>query len=161
PSTIALLADRLTSQGDTALAAGILQSALQKYPADFWLNHQMAYMLWMTRPPRLDASLRYYGVAMAIRPQSPGAPLTLGVALLRQGAFAEAAIEFKEAIRLKPDYAGAYVDLGVAYEQLKRYDEALQNFRRAAELQADYAEPHECMARVFSAMGNRPEAIAE
>jgi serine/threonine-protein kinase len=161
PSTIAILGNQLMAQGDLPLAASILQAALQKHPADFWLNHQIGFMYSLMQPPRLDASLRYYGVAMAIRPQSPGVRLNLGLALLRKGAFAEAEAEFREAIRLKPDYGGAYVDLGSAYEQQKRYDEALKQYNRAAEVEPNLEQAHEGLGRIFSIKGQRPEAVAE
>jgi eukaryotic-like serine/threonine-protein kinase len=161
PSTIAILADQLMALGDLPLAAKILQAALQKYPADFWLNHQIGYMYTLMQPPRLDASLRYYGVAMALRPQSPGVRVNLGMALLRKSAYAEAEAEFREAIRLKPDYGGAYVDLGSVYEQQKKYDEALKHYQKAVEVEPKLEQAHEALARVFSLKGQRPQAIAE
>src|SRR5262249_42171924 len=150
PSTIAILGNQLMTQGDLPLAASTLQAALQKYPADFWLNHQIAFMYSVMQPPRLDASLRYYGVAMALRPQSPGVRLNLGLALLRKGAFAEAEEEFRQALRLKPDYGGAYVDLGSVYEQQNQYDEALKQYQRAAEVEPKLEQAHEGLARIFS-----------
>jgi serine/threonine-protein kinase len=100
-------------QGEKALA--LLQKARRQYPGDFWINFGLAYCLAHAKPPRLDDAIRFYTVAVTLRPQSPGAHLNLGAALSDKGDHLEEAVaEIAQAIRLKPDFAAAHARLEAA-----------------------------------------------
>lgn len=56
----------------------------------------------------------------ALRPQSPGAHLSLGAALMDNGQLEEAIDAFRKAVQLNPDYAEAYANLGLVLTNLGR-----------------------------------------
>jgi len=62
---------------------------------------------------------------VALRPQSPGAHLNLGVTLKDKGKLDEALAQFQEAIRLKSDYAEAHVGLGVTLARKGKLEQAI------------------------------------
>ncbi|MCP4625161.1 MAG: tetratricopeptide repeat protein [bacterium] len=52
----------------------------------------------------------------------------LGAALLRDGSFAEAAEQFKTALKIKPDYVDAHYNLGYALSRLGNLDAGIYHF---------------------------------
>ena len=83
-ATLALLG-RSTEAPPGARGAGpigeLLRRAQQRFPSDFWINETLGWVLHKLEPSRLEEAIGFYRVAVAIRPQSPGAHLQLGVAL--------------------------------------------------------------------------------
>src|SRR5262249_9587822 len=55
-----------------------LRRAQERRPDDFWSNHELALYLQSSRPPRWEEAVRYYSIAVSLRPRSPGARLNLG-----------------------------------------------------------------------------------
>src|SRR5262249_37989827 len=98
---LSLLGRALHSIGQFERAEALLRKARQQHPGDFWANHILAQALYNARPPRLDEAIGFYMAAVALRPQSPGAHVNLGNALLDKGRLEEAIAEYQEAIRLK------------------------------------------------------------
>jgi serine/threonine protein kinase/cytochrome c-type biogenesis protein CcmH/NrfG len=136
PATLGLLAGHLAFQTrfvtPEALqaAAELLQRAQQRYPADFWLNHNLAVMLANNvHPPRLEEAIGYYRVAVALRPQSPGTFLNYGAALKKKGDLLGAIAAYREAIRLKSDYASAKTELAQTLADTGQIDEAITTCR--------------------------------
>jgi serine/threonine-protein kinase len=99
------LAKALGKQGRWGEAVELLEAARRCRPGDFWLNNDLGWAYRRTKPPRPDEAVRYFSVAAALRPKSPGARLNLGVALRDLKRPEEAAEEFRKALELKPDYA--------------------------------------------------------
>src|SRR5207247_2016203 len=112
--TLARLGEALREAGASEAAVALLRRAQQWHPGDFWLNHELAFTLMYSQPPRPREAVRFYTAALALRPRSPGTHLNLGVALSDMGDYAGAIAAFREALRLKPDYAAAHNNLGVA-----------------------------------------------
>jgi tetratricopeptide (TPR) repeat protein len=110
--------------GLAARAVGLLREGQRRYPGDFWVNHQLARLLEMGKPPQLEEAIRFYTAALALRPQSPGVYLNLGNALNAKGRLDEAEAAARKAIELKPDYAAAHHNLGIALYDQGRLDEA-------------------------------------
>ncbi len=95
--------------------AAMLAQARQRHPDNFWINHTLGYIaLEKTRPPRLEEAIRYFSIAIALRPRSPATHLSLSRALIFAGRPEECIAECREAIRLKNDYAEAHNNLGYA-----------------------------------------------
>src|SRR5205823_924288 len=110
----------------------------------FWINEVLGTLLLLqSNPPRPKEALPFLMVAVALRPQSPGAHVNLDKALYELGYVDEAIAEDREAIRLMKDYAEAHYNLGVGLLEAKgQLDEAIAEFREAIRLKKDYAEAH-------------------
>jgi tetratricopeptide (TPR) repeat protein len=65
-----------------------------------------------------------------------------GNKLIEQGAYAEAAALYEEAVKLDSSHAEALNNLGSALSQLGRYDEAEQCFREAMAAKPNFSDPH-------------------
>jgi serine/threonine protein kinase/Flp pilus assembly protein TadD len=143
----------------------LLRQMQQRNPADFWINHTLASLLYHGQPPRLEEAIRHCMIAVVIRPQSPGAHLTLGNALRRNGQQDEAILEFREAIRLNDEYADAHSNLGVALEDKfpleDKLDEAIAEFRKAIQINKDHLLAHAHHGAALRRKGRLDEADAE
>ena len=58
----------------------------------------------------------------------------IGISLFKEGDYAGAEREFREAVNLKPDDAESYYKLGEALEKQGKYEEAMPVFQKAIEL---------------------------
>jgi len=77
-----------------------------------------------------------------LAPRAFKAHNSLGLALLEQNRYAEAARSFERAIELRPDFALAHNSLGLALYNLGLRDDALEQFRLALHFQPDNARAH-------------------
>ena len=82
-----------------------------------------------------------------------------GVALVKSGKYANAAVEFERAVKLNPDFAVGYNNLGATYNSLARYEDAIVALRRAIQLAPKYAEAHYDLGVAFHNLGRYGEAI--
>jgi serine/threonine protein kinase/tetratricopeptide (TPR) repeat protein len=137
------------------------RQAQQRHPADFWINHELAFYLHHRKPPRLEEAVGFYRVALALRPHSPGVYFALGTALQGSGRLDEAIAAYKEALRLKPDYVSAHSVLGSALQDKGRLDEAIAEHREALRLKPEYAVAHSNLGAALWGKGQLDEAIAE
>jgi Flp pilus assembly protein TadD len=162
PTSLVLLAVALIGRGERERAERVLRCAWRQDPRDFWVNHKLGEAQWSkghyTRP---EEAIRFASVAVAIRPRSFAAHNNLGIALKDARRLAEAALEFRAALRIWPDGAYARNNLGNVLAEQGKLEEAAAEFRAAGRLQPDYASPHDGLATVLSAQGKPAEAIAE
>jgi Flp pilus assembly protein TadD len=159
PATVVLLGNALFSLGDSPRAATVLAAAQQQHPHDFWINHSLAFVLVNSRPAQPGWAVGYYRAALAVRPDSAGAQLNLGYALLAQGERAEAAAAFRRAVALQPGWAEAHFNLGVALHA--QGDRAgATAFGQAAALKPDWAEAHFNLGVALYAQGDQAGAAA-
>lgn len=82
----------------------------------------------------VDAAIAAYRRAASIRPDAPEVDRDLGVLLLQQAAYSDAAGHLERAITLDRDDKSAWNALGVAYQKLMRYRDASAAFDRALAL---------------------------
>lgn len=75
--------------------------------------------------------------AVAKRPANARAHNNLGIALSREGRYAEATGHFLEAVRLKTDYAEAYNSLGIVLERQDRLEPAIEQFQAGLTIKPD------------------------
>jgi serine/threonine protein kinase/Flp pilus assembly protein TadD len=160
PEELFLLDQSLRQRGAQEGAVTLLRRAQEAFPGDFWINHDLGKALQQSRPPRYEEAIRFLTAATALRPQSPGAHLNLGLAFLNRGRLDEAIAAFRKAIALKRDYATAHNDLGLALVRKNRQDEAIAAFRQAVRLKPDYAKAHANLGNALLAIGEVDEAVA-
>jgi tetratricopeptide (TPR) repeat protein len=163
PNTSSLL--ELPSHGFEQVSdervTALLLRAQQRRPADFWINHSLARSLANAQSPRLAEAIGYYRAAVALRPQSPGAHLDLGVALKTQGRLDEAAAEYREAIRINKDYPFSHNNLGNALVDKGQLEEAIAEYREAIRLKKDYVTAHSNLGCALAKKGQSDQAIAQ
>jgi tetratricopeptide (TPR) repeat protein len=141
--------------------AARLRRAQQRHPGDFWLNETLGLLLLEEQPPRLEEAIRYLSVAVALRPQSPGARVNLGVGLAVKGHLEEAIAEYREALRLNEDSPIAHYNLGSALRLKGHLDEAVAECREAVRLKKDDPEAHYGLGTALSEKGQLDAAVAE
>lgn len=86
-----------------------------------------------------------------------GARANLGVALARQGRWAEAAEALEAAAALAPLGPDLRFDLGLAYRHLGRYDEARAQYEQAARLAPDDVEIAYNLGILYEVYLNQPD----
>jgi serine/threonine protein kinase/Flp pilus assembly protein TadD len=153
PGTVLLLAEVLRLSDNLDAAVALLAKGQRAHPHDFWMNHHLAFCLAKRKPPRLNDAIRYYTAAVALRPQSPGARVNFGDALLLAGQLDEALLELREAVRLKPDHAMAWNDLGAVLEEKAQVDDAIDAYREAGRLDPTLSLAHHNLGFVLLTRG--------
>ena len=161
PATVVLLGAALAGIGERPLAVDVLRSAQQQQPNDFWINHQLALNLSVLKPSRPGEAVGYYRAALALRPDSPGAHLNLGIALSDQGDLADAVAEYKKAIALKPEYPQAHYNLGIALHDQRDLPGAVAELKKAIDLKRDFAQAHHNLGHALRGQRDMPGAVAE
>ncbi len=146
PTTLFLFVTAVTFQQANDEAMQIKLRNLQRQHAnDFWLNFALAQYFEHTEPPRWDEAVRFYSVALGLRPDAASVHNNLGAALHKSGRRAEAIAEYRRAIELSPDTYFIYFNLGVALAEQGQSDEAKIHLRKALELGRDNAALQEML----------------
>jgi serine/threonine protein kinase/Flp pilus assembly protein TadD len=155
PARLEMLS-RFLAKYNRGAAVNFLHKAQQRYPDDFWINHELAFYLCELKPPRSQEAIGFYRAALALRPNSPGVHLNLGLALQARGDFTSAETEIREAIRLQPEYVEAHNSLGsVLYDGKHDYDGAAAEFRWAVDRKPDEARYHFNLGLALNAKGEQ------
>jgi tetratricopeptide (TPR) repeat protein len=160
-TTLQLLALSLYRVGFLDAAVSLLRRAEQRRPADFWINHQLAFALMLMKPPRAAEAVGYYRAALVVRPKSPGVLLNLGNALSDAGYKDEAVTAYRKAIRLRADYVSAHVNLAKELRDNKQRDEAMAESEEAVRLAPASGFAHFSLAESLNAKGRADEAMIE
>jgi serine/threonine protein kinase/Flp pilus assembly protein TadD len=126
-------------------------------PEDFWIN----YYLGRLHDRNRKEGIPYLMAAVALRPQSPGARLGLGNALLHTGQVVKAIAEYRAAIRLKKDFPAAHNNLGSALRDKGDVDGAIAAIHAALRLKPDLPEAHNNLGIALRTKGDVGGAIAE
>jgi serine/threonine protein kinase/Tfp pilus assembly protein PilF len=159
PATLIALAYTLewAQLADSALRTW--QDGQYAYPGDFFLNLQFGNLL----NERKDhaGALRYYSVAVSLRPDSSVAHNNLGLALDNQAKLDEAVAEYHKAIERDPKYAPAHSNLGDALRDQGKLDEAVAECRTAIDYDPKLAPAHNNLGNALRDQGKLDEAVAE
>ncbi len=138
-------------------ALAVLRQAQQRYPADLWINHWLAFNL---SNRNLAEAIGYYRAAVASYPSCPGVYINLGNALRAQGDLAGAIACFRKAIEFSPKAALAYTNLGLALQAQGDLAGAIVCYRQAIEYRPRYARAHFSLGNALRAQGDLAGAIA-
>jgi tetratricopeptide (TPR) repeat protein len=159
-ASLAALGNVLCDLGAPNQAVEMLRAAQRRHPTDFWINHGLGWAFEHAKPPQLEEAIRFYTVAVALRPHSPGTWLNFGNSLYHKGRLDEAIAAYQEAIRLKPDYAMAHNNLGNPLLNQGKLDEAIIAYQAAIRFQPDFAMAHDNLGSALRKQGKLDEAIA-
>jgi tetratricopeptide (TPR) repeat protein/serine/threonine protein kinase len=136
------LASDLRAVGELAAAAQLLRAGQERYPDDFWLNHQLGTVLGELKPAQTEEAVRFLTVALALRPRSPGAYVNLGVALHDKGDEERSIRCYRAAVEISPRYAWAHYNLGNALKAKGDVDGAIRSYRSALDSNPQFAAAH-------------------
>jgi serine/threonine-protein kinase len=160
PGTLLLLSYALRDRVSYNAAAELLLRAQQRYPADFWINHDLAEALRRGQPARLPEALRFISVAAALRPDSAAVQYNLAGVLMDLGRRDEAVIVYRRALAQRPDFAGAHAWLGSALVRLGKLDQGIASCDRAIKLRPDFFEAHNIRGDALRLKGRLSESEA-
>lgn len=158
PQTVLLLYRALRASGEREESLRLIRRARDIYSGDFWINQRLGMALQTSQPPRLEEAIRFLTAAVAVRPDSPGARLNLGVALADLSRFDEAIAEYRESIKLKPSYTQAHYNLGLALDASNRPDEAIAAYKQVATLVPNSSTTHMTLGLAYLKQGRLAEA---
>jgi serine/threonine protein kinase/Flp pilus assembly protein TadD len=159
PEELFLLHMSLTQRGAREGALALLRRAQERFPGDFWINHDLGMALQTCQPPQRAEAIRFLTAAVAVRPESAGARFDLGKALLKQGRLDEAIGAFRKATELNGDYVQAHNDLGFALNRKGRLDEAVAAYLQALQRKPDFTLAHANLVTVLIDKGQVDEAL--
>ncbi|HEY7155142.1 MAG TPA: protein kinase [Gemmataceae bacterium] len=125
--SLAINAKALAGMKEWAAAELLLRAGLERNPGDFWLNHELGRLLQDQQPPRAEEAVRYLTAALALRPNSPGVRLNLGLALHYKGDVKGAIRCYRAALLISPKDTNAHLSQSDTY----RMDEAIAERRVA------------------------------
>jgi serine/threonine protein kinase/Tfp pilus assembly protein PilF len=132
PKTLWLLGLTLREVGALDRAMRLLQRAQHQYPTDLWINELLGHFSWNAfQPRRTEDALRYYSIALALRPERPKLHLMMVHILTASGALDEAVAECSKIIELEPNSTLGWTFRGNLYSQLKQPNKSLADFDRA------------------------------
>jgi Flp pilus assembly protein TadD len=158
PTTAVAIALRLARLGSGSRGEQVLRPVQQVHPSDFSVNHVL-YELVAKTPARREEALGFLRVAVAVKPDSPGAHRNLGVVLKEQGKREEAEKECRRALHLKEDFPRAHNTLGTVLAEQGKWAEAEKEYRRALQLKEDYPAAHTNLGVLLAHQGKFGEAI--
>ncbi|MCI0377130.1 MAG: tetratricopeptide repeat protein [Gemmataceae bacterium] len=159
PQALFLLERALYTCGAKQEAIALLVRAQTAYPGDFWTNQNLGSALLSCHPPQMDDAIRFLTAAVALRPDSPGTRLNLGIAFAAKGRHEEAIAACRKAIALKPDFPHAHYGLGRSQWSKGRLDDAIASYQQAVEWKIDFAEAHAELGGVLAEKGRLDEAV--
>ncbi|GEM_PF-1949720 len=94
-----------------------------------------------------------YQKAVQLDPYNALAHNNLGICLLNEKQYYQAAQEFDSAMKLAPQAAEPQFNLAVLYETVGKLDQASEHYSRALELDSQSAKYRVCLARTYLKRG--------
>ncbi|HEV3237957.1 MAG TPA: tetratricopeptide repeat protein, partial [Gemmataceae bacterium] len=151
----------LQTTKDFQQAETLLRRGRQQHPEDFWINEELGILLLQATPSRRDEAIPFLMIAVALRPQSPGARVNLGFALAAKNELDGAIAEYRHAIEIDPGYASAHTNLAIALASKNNLEEAVAEFRKAVELDPTESDAHFNLGTALLDKNDLDGAIAE
>jgi serine/threonine-protein kinase len=158
PQALLMLGLGLDACGARQQSQAVLRRAQERYPNDFWINHELGMQVLLQDNPA--EAVRYFTACAALRPESPGPYINLGSALDRAGDLEGAIAVYHHALSLKPETATAYANLGHALLQKGDTAGALAAWRRGLALRPDDVGMHNDIGVALSRQGDPEGAVA-
>jgi serine/threonine-protein kinase len=162
PATLWLLGVTLKELGDVDKAVDLLKRAQQHYPGDLLINDTLGDFSWNAfQPPRTDDALRFYSMALVLRPTRPQLHLMVGEVLSAKKDVEGAIREFQAALEIDPNNAGAHFHLGNALHDKKDLEGAIREFQAVLKINPNHAGTHFNLGNALMGKGQVEDAIGE
>jgi thioredoxin-like negative regulator of GroEL len=97
--------------------------------------------------------------ALRLNPRYAEAYFNLGVCLMNQGQFDEAAIQFAQAVAIRPDHAEAHINLGSILAGQGKMEEAVKHYLESIKAHPENALAHKNLGVVLFGQGKIKEAL--
>jgi tetratricopeptide (TPR) repeat protein len=150
PATLWLLGMSLKEAGAPDKAMELLKRAQHQYPRDLWINDTLGDLSWSAfHPPHTDDALRFFSIALTLRPTRPQLHVMVAQALSAKGAAAEALLEFQSALELDPNSAWVHLSLGYALSHNKDLDGAIREYQAGLKTDPNNAWAHSNLGAVL------------
>jgi tetratricopeptide (TPR) repeat protein len=120
-----------------------------------WIS--LAHVLEKTKP---DDAIAAYQQASKLQPKDPEPYLSAGVLLENEGKFADAQIQYKQALVIDPS-SDALTALANLYMRGRRFPDAEESLHRLVAAQPENAAAHIQLGRVLAAEGKNDAAVSE
>jgi serine/threonine protein kinase/tetratricopeptide (TPR) repeat protein len=141
-----------------------LRAAVDRYPDDVWLHHDLYLICQNVQPPDYVEALRHASAASVLRSDNALFHAAVGDCYFALGSYDQAVAACDKAINLNPDAAYlAYITKGGALSRKKDSDGAIAAFREAYRLYPDLQPPRALRSLVSALMnaGRYTEALQE
>ncbi len=149
----------LQKLGQLGTAEQVLRAGVERYPNDFWLNHNLGILLKQLSPPKTEESVRFLTVALALRPRSAAVHLNLGNALRLKPDLDGSIRCYQAALAIDSNYAWAHNNLGAALHAKGDHEGAIRSFRAALALDPGNPMANRNLGLVLDTRGDRDAAI--
>jgi serine/threonine protein kinase/tetratricopeptide (TPR) repeat protein len=123
-----------------AACRSFLRAAVDRYPHDVWLHHDLFNVCQYGKAPDYAEALREASARSVLRPDSVKFHYDVGDCYIGLKSYDHAVVAFRKAIRLNPNYLWAHVNLGYSLGRTDRHAEALQVVLDALRQHPDWAE---------------------
>jgi tetratricopeptide (TPR) repeat protein len=153
------LCRNLSDAGQHAAARSLLRAAVERYPHDIWLHHDLFGDCMRARPPDYAEALRHASDASALRPGSGYFQVRVADSYFRLGAYDRAAAAYRKAIAVSHDFGYAYVRLGDVLAKQKDWDGAIAAQREAVRLWPKAPSTHLYLGISLATAGRPAEAL--
>ena len=147
----------LFSQGKISQALEVVQDLFKDYPNEpILFNISGACYAGLGQ---LDAAVKSYEEAIAIKPDYAKAHFNLAGTLHDLGQLDAAIISYEKTIEIKSDFAEAHNNLGNVFKELQQDDAAIQSYKKALVINPEYVESHYSLGIIFQELGQFESAI--
>jgi eukaryotic-like serine/threonine-protein kinase len=160
PATLWWLGDSLSKAGDAEAAAAFLRRSLLLYPADSFLHHKLAQVLWwgLRRAPE---SIAHAQAALALRPESAAAWNTVGVVRNDGLRDPDGGIRaLRRAVELQPRTAAYHSNLGYALRGKGELVACVAACREAIRLDPGHVPAYDNLGLALQDTGDLDGAVA-
>ncbi len=140
PTWLSMGGNFFTGRSDPDTAIAILVSAQRFYPNHFFVNVNLGRAYLARRPPKYNEAIRFFSIAVALRPDSTAAHDELGTALRGSGDFDAAKKEYERTIDIVPGHLAAYFAIADICRQQGQSTEALTILTKARGISKRLAE---------------------
>jgi tetratricopeptide (TPR) repeat protein len=155
PQMLHLIGLLLPEQGG---AESWLRQAVRAHPADFWLNFELANVLYSKKNKE---ALGYFRVALVLRPRCTVAHINLGLLLKARKDYTGAIYHYEKAIKIDPRNVEAHNNLGVALHDQGQFAAAIPYFKKALDIKPTHADAHVNWGNALARLKDFDGAIAQ
>jgi tetratricopeptide (TPR) repeat protein len=147
----------LYSQGQAQEALSASETLINDYP-----NTPLLYNIsgaCYKALGQLDAAIKRYEQALAIKPDYADAHYNLAIILKELGQLEAAVKRYEQALAIKPNFVEAHSNLGNTLQKLGQLEAAVKRYEQALAIKPDYADAHYNLGNTLKELGQLEEAV--